>query len=163
MYIKNSDYIKDTIVSNKVYFNNLKLHAKLQNIKEFTIYNPTKEIIFNTVDKCDGYSFYLLLFNDGMKFGVTSNLKTRIRHYTSPWCKDIKAIYTIYGRNLKQLSSLVETNMKKYYVKNKIHSLEYINNIDFDIIRLIIRDKFFNMVNNSFNNNSIKNCKMTSY
>lgn len=76
--------------------------------------------------------FYLIEFENGIKFGVTDNFKVRLRSYSSPWCKKIMSkvsIKILYATDM-------ETVFKKRY-KNfiKNNSTEYIQGLRIEDVK----------------------------
>jgi hypothetical protein len=68
--------------------------------------------------------FYIIQFESGVKVGMTSNFKTRVRSYCSPWCQPIEAVYIV--RSDEQ--GAVEDHVKRCFGKHKIgRSREYLD------------------------------------
>lgn len=72
---------------------------------------------------------YLVLFDNGIKIGMTSNLKNRIQTYKQAWCRPIKEIWYMES----QYPRIVEESLLKHFKKNRInkHS-EFIINISIE-------------------------------
>ena len=76
---------------------------------------------------------YIILFDNGIKFGISDNFKKRLLFYKNPWCRSIEKVYFLscfYPR-------ILETRIKERfstYIKGK--STEFIN--DKNIIEKII-------------------------
>ena len=74
---------------------------------------------------------YAIKFPNGIKIGITSNPKTRLESYKSPWMQPIQSIYCLPTSNPK----CIESFLKKKYSYNAVkNSSEFITNISWSEI-----------------------------
>lgn len=74
-------------------------------------------------------TFYLIEFENGVKFGRSANFPQRLAAYKNPWCREIKNIY----RKRCDHSSTMEHYLKRRYLKRiKPGTREFIINVSFD-------------------------------
>lgn len=74
---------------------------------------------------------YLLEFEDGMKIGMSANIKRRIKDYEKPWCKPILNKIFFYYEDFQDLELEILRKSKKY-VDFTVNSNEWITGISFE-------------------------------
>ena len=82
--------------------------------------------LFNTLNKRD--CFYLIKFKNGIKIGISSYMSRRFREYNKPWCNEIKEIFLISGKNIKDPLNELELKLKREHCGKHKGSHEFISN-----------------------------------
>ena len=68
--------------------------------------------------------FYIIQFDNGVKVGMSTNFKSRMRSYLSPWCREVEAVYIVRSDEMDK----VEAHVKDCFSKFKIgRSKEYLD------------------------------------
>ncbi len=78
---------------------------------------------------------YLVEYENGVKIGVSDTLKTRLRVYEQPWCREVIGICVIYTKNKINPYDLEETLLS--FFENKESEFVFNTKVE-DIIQKLI-------------------------
>lgn len=103
---------------------------------------------------------YVIVFETGIKFGMSEDINNRYCSYLSPWCQPIKEAYCIECQNPKYVESLIK---QKFSENITARSYEFIVGVDIkNVLNFLMANRLRIPIQGLFKRH-YKNCKLLRF